>query len=191
MSALQGQERIAVFCVGNRLMLDDGVGPAVYDELVAYEFPASVELFDVGCMSLSMVDQVDRFDYLITVDAVDGTEAAPGTVFSFAPDDIARHAGAMASLHDLKLIDLFDAATLLGYKAEGRCFGMQVQNRTPEVVTMGLTSAVYDQVPLLVDTVLADLVQRGVEVRWRETGETVKPGWHHRMSSSDTSCTNA
>ena len=26
--------KIAVFCVGNRLMLDDGIGPAVYDELV-------------------------------------------------------------------------------------------------------------------------------------------------------------
>ena len=25
--------KIAVLCVGNRLMLDDGAGPAVYDEL--------------------------------------------------------------------------------------------------------------------------------------------------------------
>ena len=32
--------KIAVFCVGNRLMLDDGIGPAVYDELVEhYEIP--------------------------------------------------------------------------------------------------------------------------------------------------------
>ena len=28
--------KIAVFCVGNRLMLDDGIGPAVYDELVEH-----------------------------------------------------------------------------------------------------------------------------------------------------------
>ena len=28
-------QRVAVLCVGNRLMLDDGVGPAVYDELTA------------------------------------------------------------------------------------------------------------------------------------------------------------
>lgn len=174
--------RIAVFCVGNRLMLDDGVGPAVYDELQAYELPSNVELLDVGCMSLAMVGYVERCDYIVTVDAVDGTGEPAGTVFEFAPDDIARHSGAMASLHDLKLVDLFDAATLMGYEAEGRCFGMQVENREPEVVTVGLTPAVFDNLPLLVDTVLADLVRHGLEIRHRETGELVGPGWHHQMS---------
>lgn len=173
---------IAVFCVGNRLMLDDGVGPAVYDELQAYELPANVELLDVGCMSLAMVGYVERCDYLITVDAIDGTGEPAGTVFEFAPEDMARHTGAMASLHDLKLVDLFDAAELMGYAAQGRCFGMQVDNRTPEVVTVGLTPAVYDNLSLLVDTVLADLVRHGVEVRYRETGELVRPGWHHICS---------
>ena len=41
--------KIAVFCVGNRLMLDDGIGPAVYDELVEhYEIPEGVDLYDLG-----------------------------------------------------------------------------------------------------------------------------------------------
>ena len=158
-------ERIAVFCVGNRLMLDDGVGPAVFDELAAYELPENVEVLDVGCMSLAMVGYVERCDYLVTVDAIDGTGEPAGTVFEFAPEDMARHTGAMASLHDLKLVDLFDAAELMGYTARGRCFGMQVANRTPEMVTIGLTPAVFDNLPLLVDTVLADLVRNGVEVR--------------------------
>lgn len=185
MSAPAAQpERIAVFCVGNRLMLDDGVGPAVFDELAAYRFPEHVELFDVGCMSLSMIPHVERFDYIITIDAVDGTGEPAGTVFEFAPDDMARHTGAMASLHDLKLVDLFDAAALMGYEAEGRCFGMQVDNRSPEFVTEGLTPAVFDNLPLLVDTVLADLVRRGVEVRSAGTGELVRPGWHHVISGS-------
>ncbi len=161
-------------------MLDDGVGPAVYDELAAYELSDQVELLDVGCMSLAMVGYVERCDYIVTVDAIDGTGESAGTVFEFAPDDIARHTGAMASLHDLKLVDLFDAAMLMGYEAEGRCFGMQVENREPEVVTIGLTPAVFDNLPLLVDTVLADLVRCGVEVRYRETGELIRPGWHHK-----------
>ena len=38
--------RIGVFCVGNKLMLDDGLGTAVYEELVErYEAPGNVELF--------------------------------------------------------------------------------------------------------------------------------------------------
>lgn len=154
--------RIAVFCVGNKLMLDDGVGPAVYDELVAqYECPPNVELFDLGCLTLDMLDTVQEYDVIITVDAVDGTDAEPGTVFRFAPDAMARHAGATASLHDLKLIDLFDAATLLGYEAQGLCLGMQVENPSPAVVTIGLTPKVSAALPLLVETVEAELFRLG------------------------------
>ena len=179
-------QRIAVFCVGNRLMLDDGAGPAVFDELAAYEMPEGVSVFDVGCMGLDMLPYVRDYDYLVTVDAVDGTGSPAGTVFEFAPEDMARHSGAMASLHDLKLVDLFDAALLVGYEAEGRCFGVQVENMSPAELTVGLTPAVYAAVPLLVDAVLADLVRHGARIRLRETGEEVVPGWHHRMADAAT-----
>ena len=135
-----GEKKAAVFCVGNRLMLDEGVGPAVYDAVLRdYEVPENVRLFDVGCMSLDMLPYVESYDVIITVDAVDGTDDAPGTVYRFSPDAMARHSGAMASLHDLKLVDLFDAASLLGYEAEGYCLGMQVANMSPSEYAMDLT----------------------------------------------------
>ena len=127
---MEASERTAaVFFVGNRLMLDDGVGPAAYDEILAgYDIPENVTLVDVGCMSLDMLPYVERCDLILTVDAVDGTGDAPGTVYRFEPDAMARHFGPEASLHDLKLVDLFDAASLMGYEAEGFCLGMQVGN---------------------------------------------------------------
>lgn len=153
---------IAVLCVGNKLMLDDGIGPAVYQSLFRrYEFPDNVQIFDVGCLSMDMLPLVRDYDYIITVDAVDGTGAEPGTVFRFPPDAMERHSGATASLHELKLIDLFDAATLLGYKAEGICLGMQVENPSPEIVTIGLTPKVYEALPLLVETVAGELARLG------------------------------
>ena len=43
--------RIAVFFVGNRLMLDDGVAPAVYDYIQdTYIFPDNIDLFDAAAM---------------------------------------------------------------------------------------------------------------------------------------------
>lgn len=157
--------RIAVFFIGNRLMLDDGVGPAVYDEIVgAYDLPENVDLFDVGCMSLDMIEKVDDYDFLITVDAVDGTDAAPGTVFRYLPHDIARTAGARTSLHDTKLADLFDAASLLGYRAEGLCYGMQVENMEPVEFIEGLTPRVAERVPFLAESVIAELVRRGCAI---------------------------
>lgn len=155
-------QRIAVFCVGNKLMLDDGLGTAVYEELVArYEIPENVELFDLGCLSLDMIERVREFDIIITVDAVDGTDAEPGTVFRFEPDAMARRTGATASLHDLKLVDLFDAAALLGYEAQGLCLGMQVENPSPAVATIGLTPKVAAALPLLVETTAGELARLG------------------------------
>lgn len=152
----------AVFFVGNRLMLDEGVGPAAYDAIVeGYEVPPEVRLFDVGCMSMDMLPYVESCDVILTVDAVDGTGDAPGTVYRFPPDAMVRHCGAMASLHDLRLVDLFDAASLLGYEAEGYCLGMQVDNMAPEEYVVGLTPAVHAALPLLVETVVAELARRG------------------------------
>ena len=161
-----GEKKAAVFCVGNRLMLDEGVGPAVYDTVLRdYEVPENVRLFDVGCMSLDMLPYVESYDVIITVDAVDGTGDAPGTVYRFSPDAMARHSGAMASLHDLKLVDLFDAASLMGYEAEGFCLGMQVGNPSPEQFVVGLTPECSAALPLLVETVVAELHRRGFPLR--------------------------
>lgn len=163
------EKTAAVFFVGNRLMLDEGVAPAVYDELIEnYDIPENVLLFDVGCMSLDMLPYVDRCDLILTVDAVDGTGDPAGTVYRFPPDAMARHVGAMASLHDLKLVDLFDAASLLGFEAEGYCLGMQIENMYPKDFTIGLTPQVNEAFPLLVETVLAELSKRGFPLRKKD-----------------------
>ena len=73
----------------------------------------------------------------------------------------------MASLHDLKLVDLFDAAALLGYSSEGVCFGMQVADKDPEEYDMALTEPCQSALPLLVESVEAELVRRGVRIEKR------------------------
>ena len=167
-------KRISVFCVGNKLYLDDGLGPAVYEEVVArYDIPDNVTISDVGCMSMDMVSAVDSSDLIITVDAVDGTDESPGTVFRYTPEDMARNSQARTSLHDLRLADLFDAAMLLGYSAEGVCLGMQIQNRAPVEFMVGLTPAVYEALPKLVDTLLAELARAGSPLTDKKTGQPV------------------
>lgn len=163
--------RIAVFCVGNKLLLDEGVGPAVYEEVMArYDMPETVTFHDVGCMSLDMLPYVEECDAIITVDAADATGCEPGTVLRYKPDDLVRSSNAMASLHDLRLADLFDRAALLGYKAEGVCFGMQVENMSPAQMTIGLTPRVHEALPRLVEAVAAELAHRGVPLVDRATG---------------------
>ncbi len=223
---------ISLFCVGNELMLDDGIGPAVYDELKSYSFsgpgfqadaidpfsggtsdtwkggsskggsskggssdgkssdektsngepePSQVAIFNLACMSLDYVEVVNKSDLIISVDAVDGTGEEPGTVFRYSPDDLAGRSPATTSLHDLKLKDLFDAASFLGYNAKGLCFGMQVKNPDPPTHMIGLTTPVHEKLGNLVDAVLAELVHEGVQVTEIATGKKVGPGFHHTL----------
>ncbi|MDO4589912.1 MAG: hydrogenase maturation protease [Slackia sp.] len=161
-------ERIALICVGNRLMLDDGIGPAVFDELSAkYTFPCEVSLIDAGCMTMGLLPVVRDNDFLIVVDAVDGTGQPAGTVVRFDPDAIDGHA-AMASLHDLRLADLLAAASLVGYEACGVCFGMQVANMNPVFMTEGLTDPVARNLDTLVGAVLAELAHHGVPLAYAD-----------------------
>lgn len=86
---MEASERTAaVFFVGNRLMLDDGVGPAAYDEILAgYDIPENVTLVDVGCMSLDMLPYVERCDLTSrwTPWTARATRRAPCTVSSRMP----------------------------------------------------------------------------------------------------------
>lgn len=162
-------------------MLDDGLGPAVYDQLSAYMMPENVHLFDMGCMTLSRVSDVRDYDVIITVDAVDGTDEPVGTIVRYTPDEVAPRSFGSQSLHELRLSDLFEAACMLDYHAEGICLGMQVENLSPDHVVEGLTPAVLEALSNLVDCVLAELVALGCTIRVRETDEVVQPGFHHAL----------
>ena len=165
-------EKIAVFCVGNRLHLDDGVGPAVYDEVLArFDVPEGVELFDLGVLTMDMISYVETCDAVITVDAIEFSDEEPGTVLRGTPEDMAQVQGVNMSLHDLRLIDLFDAAVLLGYDAEGICLGMQVENTEPAILTEDLTPRVKAALPLLVETLAAELARLGKPLIDKASGQ--------------------
>ena len=164
-------KKIAVFCVGNRLHLDDGVGPAAFDVVQKrFDVPDGVEMFDLGVLTMDMINYLDTCDAVITVDAIEHSGEKPGTVLKGAPQDMAESQGANMSLHDLRLVDLFDAAVLLGYDCEGICIGMQVENTEPDIMTQDLTPDVKAALLLLVETLAAELARLGAPFIDKETG---------------------
>lgn len=171
MNAVESPKTIAVFCVGNRLHLDDGVGPAVYDAVLErFHVPENVELCDLGVLTMDKINYVDRCDAIITVDAFEYSEEPVGTVLRGSPRDLAPALGPNISLHDLRLVDLFDQASLLDYQCEGICLGMQVEDVDPAFLTEDLTPTVKAQLPLLIDTLAAELARLGSPLISKETG---------------------
>ncbi len=155
-------ERAAIFCVGNRLMLDDGLGTAVYDELIAsYDLPKDVVIYDCGCVSLDLLPYLKNCDLALVVDAVKGSGAPIGSIVRFRPEESLSSSPASTSLHDLSLSDLLSVGSMLGYKVHGICLGMEVENPEPDQYEIGLTPKVAEELPRLLEAIVAELASYG------------------------------
>jgi hydrogenase maturation protease len=78
----------AVYGIGNILMGDDGVGPAVVAYLAAnHMLPPDITLEDLGTPSLDLPAYLAGYDRVIFIDAV-ALDAPPGTVRVFSRDEI-------------------------------------------------------------------------------------------------------
>lgn len=154
-------ESILVMGVGNPLMRDDGIGPRVIELLrTGYTFPDNVEVVDAGTMSFMILDLLRGVDRLIIIDAVDNTEAVPGTVFRMTPEEIAPNQVAH-SLHDLRLVDVLQAADLMGSTPETIAFGVQIE--VIEEWVLELSPSVETAVPIVAGAVLEELQSMGIE----------------------------
>lgn len=140
--------RIGVICIGNSLLMDEGAGPACGRYLASrYEIPACVDILDRSVMGFAIMADLRSYDRVLVIDAVD-VGAAPGCLFSFAPDDMAG-SETMMSLHEVRFADVLQTAALMGVHCEGHCLGVQAENISPSHFIEALTPKVAAAVPLL------------------------------------------
>lgn len=146
--------RILILCIGNALMLDEGVGPRVAKELMEnHELPGGVTVLDRGCMGMALLSDFKSAERVLVVDAVDNTGLEPGTVVTFSPEDIAPYQ-AFHGAHDTRLVDVLQALELLGHTPQVDCLGVQIYSVAPENYVIGLSPPVEEAVPKLVQSCL-------------------------------------
>jgi len=153
---------VLILGIGNILMMDEGVGNRVATELQAtYVFPDDVRVMDGGTMGLGMMHLFRGVEFLMLVDAVDGTGHPPGTVVRVPPEDFAPNQ-VLHSLHDVRFVDVLNAAKLIGIMPEADCIGVQVEDMSPAELTIGLSAPVEAAVPRAMAAVLYVLEEHGV-----------------------------
>ncbi len=185
---VSASERKLVACVGNMLMLDEGFGP--YMAKVLTEKDAALEHFDeehadllmktfrpdetdppegdmripvldAGTMGMGMIPYIRDYDMIVIVDVVDcGPDAAPGTCYTFTPEEMAANC-VMHSLHDMRIPDVLTNARLAGHDCDIRCIGVQKKDCYPVDLTIDLTPEVKGAVPYATGAVLEQL---GLEI---------------------------
>lgn len=112
-------------------------------------------------MGMGLLNLFSEYDYMIVVDAVDGTGEPPGTVLAVAPEDIAPNTVFHDSMHDMRFIDVIQNAALIGWETEGIVVGVQIKDMAPVELEIGLTPEVEAAVPVAVGAVVELLTEAG------------------------------
>jgi len=166
-----------VLGLGNVLMRDDGLGPAVVRAFEAeYVVPPDVEVVDLGTPGLDLLPWLADVERVILVDTVK-SDRPPGTVLVYDKADIMRHAPMQRiGPHDPGVKDAL--------------FALEFAGRAPrEVVLIGVvpvTTAMGLDLSPPVQAAVADAVehvarvlrQSGSTLRRREHTEVSPPCWH-------------
>lgn len=98
--------KTAIYGIGNILLGDDGIGPAVVNYLFANNILGDdVTLEDLGTPSLDLPNYLTGFDRVVFIDAV-AVDAPPGTIRLFSRDEIIAAApGIRISPHEPSIND--------------------------------------------------------------------------------------
>ena len=168
--------RVAIIALGNVLMADDAAGPHVIAGLKArYDFPAAVDVQDLGTPGLDLHPHLNDCDLLIVVDTV-RVDGPAGEVHQYRRDDILRRApGPRISPHDP---GLKEALLMLDFAGGGPrevlLVGVIPESTEGEI---GLTPAVRAALPAVESAVLVELDRIGLAATPADPPRHVDTWW--------------
>jgi len=172
---------ISVLGLGNVLMGDDGLGPVAVRAFEAeYAVPDGVELIDLGTPGLDLLPWLADVDRVILVDTV-RSGCPPGTIHLYDKRDLLRYAPtARVGPHDPGVKEALHALEFAGRAPREVTLVGVVPDRTE--MSLELTPAVREAIPLVLDHLAAALAAFGAPARRREHPHALPPCWPHRST---------
>jgi len=149
--------KTAIYGIGNILMGDDGIGPAVVDYLTSNAMlDGDVTVEDLGTPSLDLPNYMTGYDRVIFIDAV-AADAPPGTIRLYSREEIvATPPGIRISPHEPTIND---ALIVLNF-AGGAPTDVVLVGVVPQTLDGGMT----------LSPVVANAIPRAAAMVMREVG---------------------
>ena len=146
--------KVVIIGVGNLLLMDEGIGVHVINELEKQKLPQNVGIYDGGTGGFKLIDLMHGTRMVIFIDAVE-TGKAPGTITTFNPEDVRSiYQKKKYSLHDTDLMEVIKMTELLDNPPEIEIMGVQ-----PKIINYGttLSKELTDSMPDIINTVLGKI----------------------------------
>jgi len=151
--------KTAIYGIGNILMGDDGIGPAVVAYLSSnFTLEPDVTIEDLGTPSLDLPNYLSGYDTVIFIDAV-AADAPPGTIRLYSRDEIiATPPGIRVSPHEPTINDALIVLDFAGSAPKD----VVLVGVVPQTLDggMALSPAVAGAVPRVAQAVIAELAKR-------------------------------
>jgi len=126
-----GAPSVTILGVGNTLMGDDGLGIFVVEELDAQTLGPNVNVVIGNTAGMALLKHFLDSDVVVVIDAID-TEAEPGAIFRFNPDEAGIMGLRSNNIHGMGVPHLVTNARLMGANPEVIVFAVQVANVMPD-----------------------------------------------------------
>lgn len=167
---------LLVLGLGNPLCSDDGLGVAAVHELLRrYDVPEGAVVMDGGTLGLSLLPHVQDARAAILVDAI-RADGEPGSLVRLEGGDVAPAVACRLSPHQVGVVDLLDAARLLGRQPEP----LVLLGLVPASLGLGfgLTPPVREGVDALLLSVAEEMRALGYPLIPKKRDETERDGRH-------------
>ena len=143
--------------LGNPILGDDGIGIRVAQAVAKYMCVADleVEFLEASLGGLALAEQLQGYDRVILVDAIQTPGGKPGAVYRLNLDDLPTyHAD---SIHDTSLTTALQVFRHQGGHVPGQITIIAIEAVNLHDFGETLTPEVEAAIPLAVDAVLAEL----------------------------------
>ena len=136
-----------ILCLGNSLLADDGLGPAVAEQLRRLKLP-DVEVIDTAESGFYLLDSVLNCKRLIVVDAITTRRVPPGTIHCLGEAEARGSPG--GSPHYVGMFEVLETARQLRMAVPNDVQVLAVE--VDDLLTIGgaMTPHVRDAVPHVV-----------------------------------------
>jgi len=146
--------KVVIIGIGNLLLMDEGIGIHVINELEKHKLPESVDIYDGGTGGFKLIDLMHDAKRVIFIDAVE-TGKAPGTITTFQPKDVhSIYPKKRYSLHDTDLLQVIKMTELLDNSPEIKIVGIQPKTINYDTT---LSKELTDSMSDIINTVLMEI----------------------------------
>jgi hydrogenase maturation protease len=142
--------------LGNPILSDDGVGPAVAHELERRIDPRTANVVEASLGGLDLLDLLTGYQRVIIIDAITTKDGKAGQIHRLNIETLSstRHA---ASPHDINLATALEMGKKLGMKMPSEIDIYAIEAQDTESFSEKCTPAVKAAIPRCVKMILQEL----------------------------------